>query len=238
MKKIRVSDDDKKICLPIAKGGQRLALVVARKVDGHFDKVRLRLCSAISSHIAVAFDNARLYYIAITDELTKTYTKRYFRQCIDNAFASFQENGNKFALLMMDLDKFKQVNDNHGHVVGDKVLHQLGDIIRHSVREEDLVFRYGGEEFAVILPATDGEGAYFVAERIRVATEEAMFEPSSVRLKLTISVGLATCPDASSVHDLVVAADQALYAAKHQGRNRIVAADNKDPRSTGFELIS
>jgi diguanylate cyclase (GGDEF)-like protein len=232
LKTITVSDDARQICIPIERGGARLALVLARKGEGHFDKSRLRLSTLISSHIAVAFDNARLYYIAITDELTKTFTKRHFRYCIDNAFADYQEIGNKFALLMMDLDKFKQVNDTYGHVTGDKVLQQLGDIIRQSVREEDLVFRYGGEEFAVILPATDGEGAKFVAERIRTSTESAVFESGTIDLKLTISVGLATCPDAPSVHALVVAADKALYAAKHQGRNRLVMADNTYELST------
>lgn len=222
----RVSDDAREICMPIEKGGQRLALVVARKSAGSFDRMRLKLSTVISSHIAVAFDNARLYYIAITDELTKTFTKRHFRQCIDNSFTDYQKYGNKFALLMMDLDKFKQVNDRHGHVAGDAVLQQLGDIIRHAVRGDDLVFRYGGEEFAVILPATDADGAQFVAERIRALTEAAVFEPGSIDLKLTISAGIATCPAAPTIHALIVAADQALYAAKHQGRNRVVLAEN------------
>ncbi|MCK4507367.1 MAG: diguanylate cyclase [Desulfuromonadales bacterium] len=221
----KVSEDVKEICMPIEKGGQRLALVVARKGDGKFDQVRLNLGAVISSHIAVAFDNARLYHIAITDELTKTFTKRHFRQCIDHSFADYQKYGNKFALLMMDLDKFKLVNDNHGHVVGDAVLQRLGEILCHSVRENDLVFRYGGEEFTVILPATDAKGALYVAERIRAATEVAVFEPGTIDLKLTISVGVATCPDAPTVHDLIVDADQVLYAAKHQGRNRVILSD-------------
>ncbi len=221
----RVSADAREIYMPIEKGGNRLALVVAKRNDGSFDKTRLNLSSVISSHIAVAFDNARLYYIAITDELTKTFTKRHFRQCIDKSFSDFQKYGNKFALLMMDLDKFKQVNDTHGHVAGDAVLQKLGEILHQSIRENDLVFRYGGEEFTVILPATDAKGAHFVAERIRAATEAAVFEPGTIDLKLTISVGVATCPDAPSIHDLIVAADQALYAAKDQGRNRVVLSE-------------
>ena len=221
----KVSADAREICMPIEKGGQRLALVVARKGSDHFDSVRLKLSAVISSHIAVAFDNARLYYIAITDELTKTFTERHFRQCIDKSFSDFQKYGNKFALLMMDLDKFKQVNDTHGHVAGDAVLKQLGEILHHSVRENDLVFRYGGEEFTVILPATDIKGAHFVAERIRAATEAAVFEPGTIDLKLTISIGVATCPDAPRVNDLIVAADEALYVAKNQGRNRVVISE-------------
>ena len=223
----RVSADAREICMPIEKGGHRLALIVARRGGNCFDGTRLNLGSVIRSHIAVAFDNARLYYIAITDELTKTFTKRHFRQCVDQAFAEYQEYGNKFALLMMDLDKFKQVNDTHGHVVGDAVLQHLGETLHQSVRVKDLLFRYGGEEFTVILPATDAKAALFVAERIRTAVEAAVFEPGTIDLKLTISIGVATCPDAPSVHDLVVDADQALYAAKHQGRNRVVVSDKE-----------
>jgi len=223
----RVSDDVKEICMPIEKGGQRLALVVARKADDQFDRVRLNLGAVISSHIAVAFDNARLYNIAITDELTNTFTKRHFRQCIESSFSEYQEYGNKFALLMMDLDKFKQVNDTHGHVAGDVVLQRLGEILHQSVRENDLLFRYGGEEFIVLLPATDANAALYVAERIRAATEAAVFGEGTIDLKLTISVGVATCPDAPSIHDLIVDADQALYTAKHQGRNRVVVSDKE-----------
>ncbi len=223
----KVSDDVREICMPIEKGGQRLALVVARKSVDQFDRVRLNLGAVISSHIAVAFDNARLYYIAITDELTKTFTKRHFRQCIESAFSEYQNYGNKFALLMMDLDKFKLVNDTHGHVAGDMVLQCLGEILYQSVRENDLIFRYGGEEFIVILPATDAKAALYVAERIRKATEVAVFGEGTIDLKLTISIGVATCPDAPSVHDLVVDADKALYAAKHQGRNRVVLSEKE-----------
>lgn len=223
--KTRISADSGQLCMPVEKGGQRLALVIAGKNSRYFDKERLKLCSVISSHIAVAFDNARLYYIAITDELTKTFTKRHFRQCIDQSFFEYQQYGHKFALLMMDLDKFKQVNDTHGHVVGDAVLKQLGEIIRSSVRENDLVFRYGGEEFTVILPNTGEKGARYVAERIRATTEETVFEPGTLDLKLTISIGIETCPQAPSIHDLIVAADRALYRAKKQGRNQVVLAE-------------
>jgi diguanylate cyclase (GGDEF)-like protein len=224
IEKTKVSADTTELCMPIEKGGQRLALVIARKKG--FDMERLKLCSVISSHIAVAFDNARLYYIAITDELTKTFNKRHFRQCIDQTFIEYQQYGHKFGLLMMDLDKFKQVNDTYGHVVGDAVLKQLGEIIRNSMRENDLAFRYGGEEFAVILPNTSEKGARYVAERIRSTTEAAVFEPGTIDLKLTISIGIETCPEAPSIHDLIVSADQALYAAKKKGRNQVVVAES------------
>ncbi len=231
LEKAKVSEGSKCLFMPIEKGGQRLALVFAKKKGNSFDMERLKLCSVISGHIAVAFDNARLYYIAITDELTKTFTRRHFRQCIDQTFIEYQQDGHKFALLMMDLDKFKQVNDTHGHVVGDAVLKQVGDIIHSSMRENDLVFRYGGEEFAVILPNTGEKGARYVAERIRSTTQAAVFKTGAIELKLTVSIGIETCPEAPSIHDLIVVADQALYAAKRQGRNQVVLADDSHKKS-------
>ena len=220
-----VPEGEREIRMPIIKGGHRLALIVARRNTGRFDGNRLRLGKVISGHIGSAFENARLYYIAITDELTGTFSKRHFRQCITEAFAEHQEFGAKFALIMMDLDHFKQVNDTHGHVAGDAVLQKLGELIRLAVRDNDLAFRYGGEEFAVILPDTTLKGAKLVAERIRSEVEQTVFEPGSLDLRLTISIGIATCPDATSIRDLIVAADQALYAAKSGGRNQVVAKE-------------
>lgn len=227
-----VSADKTELCMPIGKGDHRLALITVRKKKGRFEENRLKLSSVIGSHIGVAFDNARLYYIAITDELTKTFNKRHFRTCIDNTFGEFQQYGTRFGLLMMDLDKFKQVNDTHGHVVGDSVLQTLGEIIRQSVRENDLAFRYGGEEFAIILPDTSEKGARYVAERIRTATESTVFEPGTIDLKLTISIGICTCPDAPSIRDLIIAADKALYQAKDQGRNQVVVSEQVFEEST------
>jgi len=220
-----IAEEKNVLSMPIQKGSNRLALITVRKHKGVFDSKRLKLCNVIASHVTVAFDNARLYYIAITDELTKIFTKRHFRQCIDSTFSEYEKYGTRFALMMMDLDHFKSVNDTHGHVVGDSVLQKLGDIIKQSIRENDLPFRYGGEEFSVILPDTSEKGARYVAERIRSATEEMVFEPGTIDLKLTISIGISTCPRAPSIRDLIVAADKALYQAKSQGRNKFVVSD-------------
>lgn len=219
-----VSDDGRMISMPVVKGNKKYALIVARK-GSRFDVPRLKLSEIIRSHIEVAFENASLYYIAITDELTKAFTKRHFRNCIDGQFDSFIKYGSRFSLVMMDLDHFKKVNDNHGHVVGDSVLQKLGEIIKLSIRDNDLAFRYGGEEFALILPETDIKGAHLVAERVRSMVEATIFEPGEIDLRLTISLGLSTCRGAKAVRDVIVSADNALYAAKHQGRNRVIIAE-------------
>ncbi len=219
-----VSDGGRMIAMPVVKGEKRYALIVARRA-GKFDKIRLKLSEIIRSHIEVAFENARLYYIAITDELTNCFTKRHFRSCIDDQFYQFKKYGSKFSLVMMDLDHFKQVNDNHGHVVGDSVLQKLGELIQIEIRDNDLAFRYGGEEFALLLPETDTKGAHLVAERVRLSVESTLFEPGEIDLRLTISLGVSTCTEAKSVRDVVLAADKALYAAKDQGRNCVVAVD-------------
>jgi len=217
-----ISSDRSEVYLPIAKGGIRLALITARNKKQPFQAVKLKLLEAISNHIAIAFENARLYAIAITDELTGLYTVRHFRHCIDRQIGLFEHYGENLALLMIDIDNFKRINDTHGHVTGDFVLRQVAEIISESVRSEDLTFRYGGEEFCIILPATASQGALLVAERIRSQIEAAEIITDGVRLNVTVSIGLALCPDNSaSARDLVVEADKAMYVAKKSGKNRI-----------------
>ncbi|MBI5205825.1 MAG: GGDEF domain-containing protein [Nitrospirae bacterium] len=219
----KISDDRKQIYMPIEKSSAHLALLVVRKTDVSFDPVRLGLIGIMSSHISVAFENARLYYIAITDELTHLYTQRHFRYCIDKKFLDYEKYGEKITLLMMDIDDFKKVNDTYGHMAGDSVIKEVANIIMASVRDNDLAFRYGGEEFAVILPSTGIEGGKHVAERIRESIASAVFEKGTHNLKETISIGVSICPDnAKSVRDLILTADQALYKAKQTGKNKVV----------------
>ena len=127
-------------------------------------------------------------------------------------------------MLVFDLDHFKNVNDTHGHLVGDKVLAAMGEIVRKSVRAEDVACRLGGEEFAIVMRATGWAGALQMAERLRSAVEKHAFKADGVELSVTISVGTATLDPAR--HDepgtLLEEADQALYRAKDEGRNRVV----------------
>jgi len=228
LKEDLVSQDRKEVYLPLEKGGNKLAMIVIKKLDRSFDEMKLLHVKAISSHLSVAFDNARLYSLAITDELTGLYTRRHLRHIITREFDKFKERGEKITIKMLDLDDFKKVNVTYGHIVGDNVLKGLGRCIRDSVKQNDIAFRYGGEEFAVLLPATDIKGGLFVAERIRKAVEGYVFEEDGCKIRLTVSVGVSTCPgNAVTIHQLIITADKALYEAKRMGKNRVVASDSK-----------
>ncbi len=217
--------DGKLICLPIKKGDTSMALLAIGRTAKPFEAKRLALTTVISSFLSMAFENARLYSMAISDELTNLYTVRHFRHCIDRAVSQSERYGEKMSLLMLDIDDFKRINDAFGHLVGDSVLKEVAQSIAQSIRDSDLAFRYGGEEFTVLLPSTESKGGVFVAERIREAVEDHVFEGGTHKVRVTVSVGISTFPDdAASVKDMILAADQSLYAAKQTGKNRVVAA--------------
>jgi diguanylate cyclase (GGDEF)-like protein len=221
-----VSEDKKEIVLPIEKNDHRLALIVARRSKKPFDEMKLMLVKAITSHVAVAFENARLYTIAITDELTGLYSQRHFNHWMDKVFHDFGNYGEKFTLLILDIDDFKKVNDTYGHMVGDIVLKEIAGLIIESIKQTDVAFRYGGEEFTVLLPLTDLKDGKHVSERIRTSIENFVFDKSNHNIKLTVSIGIANCPDnAVTIHDLKLMADKALYEAKGLGKNQTVVSD-------------
>ena len=217
------SADGKQVYLPIIKGDRDLALVGVRKRNRAFDPERLKFVDAVCSHMAIAFDNAHLYSIAISDELTHLYSLRHFRYCIEREVMNFERNGDAFTLLLIDADDFKKINDAHGHIIGDTVLMETAQCIAASVRDNDLTFRYGGEEFAVLLPSTDAEGGRPVAERIRAAVEAHVVEIEGLQVRLTVSIGISSCPKtATDSRGLLMAVDRALYRAKAAGKNKIV----------------
>ena len=171
-------------------------------------------------------DNARLEALAHTDPLTDLLNRRALAERLLLELERARRYSSSVALLMIDIDLFKRVNDTHGHLVGDDVLMEAAALLQHTVRSVDVVARYGGEEFAIVLPETTGEGATAFAERIRERFEEHEFlADSGMRLKLTASVGVSwyPAPRVDSVEDLIARADQALYRAKAEGRNRVRA---------------
>ncbi len=161
--------------------------------------------------------NRRLEELSMKDYLTDLFNRRALIEKLDFEIKRSMRRNSPFSVLMLDLDHFKLVNDTHGHQIGDKILIQLADLFKKSVREIDIVGRYGGEEFLIILPDCELNEAVKVAERIRSAVEAFEFES---HIHMTISGGVAEY-HTGSIEDLIAAADQYLYEAKESGRNRI-----------------
>jgi two-component system cell cycle response regulator len=183
---------------------------------------------------AIALENAltvqRAESLSVTDDLTRLYNSRYLNQVLRRETKRASRSGRPLSLLFIDLDGFKQVNDTYGHLSGSKALVEAAGLIRGCARETDVVARFGGDEFSVILPDTGREGAVSVAMRVRERVAEHSFlKTDGLTVRLTASVGLATLPDvAGSAEELVRAADKAMYRVKDAGKNGIhVATDDE-----------
>jgi diguanylate cyclase (GGDEF)-like protein len=164
---------------------------------------------------------SRVEILAVTDPLTQLYNRRHFETLIENEFATTARYKSPASCLMIDVDFFKQVNDQYGHRAGDTVLKEIALIIKNCLRKVDTVARWGGEEFVVLLPRTKKEDALIAAERILTAISGHSF--ADINKQVTVSIGIASMPDPSidSSEKLVDASDAALYEAKGSGRNRI-----------------
>jgi len=166
-----------------------------------------------------------IYRLTIVDGLTQIHNQRYLLDFLERELSRSVRHFRPLSVLMIDLDRFKSVNDNHGHLAGDFVLRELSERIRRSVRREDLFARYGGEEFALVLVETQRETALEVAEKIRGTVFETPFIFDRKSIRASVSIGVATTQGerALSPKDLIKAADEHLYAAKRNGRNCVVA---------------
>ena len=178
----------------------------------------------LSAQFALEIKKVLLYEtvekLAITDSLTGLYVRRYFSERLEEELHRSKRHKFKFAFLMIDIDDFKLCNDTYGHLVGDVVLKEMSRIIKEHLRAIDVVSRYGGEEFAVLLPETGPDGAILVAERLRKKIEENVFTAYDEKLKVTISTGVSIYPqDATEEKGLIEKADTALYTAKRSGKN-------------------
>ncbi|HEU5182647.1 MAG TPA: diguanylate cyclase [Candidatus Polarisedimenticolia bacterium] len=169
--------------------------------------------------------NTQLMKLSVTDDRTRLYNDRYLRQRLSEEFKRSMRYGTALSVILLDLDHFKSVNDRYGHEFGDAVLLQFGGILVDNAREIDIVGRYGGEEFLMVLPNTDGIKAAIVGERVRKATEEHLFQVQDQILRITASAGISSIPTNREVREeeqFLRAADEALYRAKEAGRNKVI----------------
>lgn len=199
-----------------------------------FDRERLELLSILSSFAALAIHNARLHnrtkLMAITDYLTGLHNHRYFQQIFNQELGRARRYQKVMSMIILDVDDFKSFNDKFGHSVGDKVLVAIGDIITRSLRKVDYAFRYGGEEFVIILPETSLEHAIMTAERLRqkIADDAGSGVAEAEGSCITVSAGVAAYPeDGTNREDLFILMDNFLYKAKSLGKNLVCHSNMK-----------
>lgn len=217
------------LVLPLIVGDQPIGtFVVAHRRPGQFPPERREMLEVVANQVAVTLQNARLYAkmeeMATTDGLTGLANHRTFQAKLDETLARHRRQKREFCLLLTDIDHFKNVNDTHGHPVGDEVLRQVARCFEANLRETDVPCRYGGEEFSIILEDTDLEGARVIAERLREGVAKLGFTSEAGSFSCTISIGIGHWPtDAAEKQELIDLADQALYHSKHNGRNQVTA---------------
>lgn len=179
--------------------------------------------SIIATHDELEDSVRKLHELSISDNLTDAYNRRYFFEASEDLIADARKDQHKAALIMLDVDHFKRINDTHGHQAGDFVLVKLAEAIRSTLRDSDIFARIGGEEFSIFLNHTSLEGAGVVAEKIRTLVENMTFDYESTPIRVTVSIGISELDHQKrTADDLYKASDRKLYAAKESGRNRVV----------------
>ena len=169
---------------------------------------------------------SKLVEMANKDPLTNLYNRRYFNDVADTLLSMAHRQQQEFSIFMLDIDRFKLINDTYGHNAGDVVLKKLSNLLTTSIRQSDVAIRFGGEEFVVLLPNTNIDGAVLIAKKLKEAIENIEIKiPNIDIIKFTVSIGISQCDcskNAEVIDDLVHKADEALYEAKRAGRNKIV----------------
>jgi len=216
------------LCVPIRSGKKIYGILhMASRYQNAFDEEDATLANAICEQIGMAVESAQLFeevsHLAITDELTGLYNIRHLKRVLGEEVKRSIRYNRPLSFFMLDIDWFKIYNDQHGHPRGDEILRILSGLLQQNTRDVDTVFRYGGEEFSVIIPEVSKGEAYAMAERVRRVIQEHVFpyEEDQPSGNLTVSIGVANLPDdAYEGDELVDKADRALYRAKHSGRNQ------------------
>jgi len=211
--------------LPLIAGEEVIGvLAVVSPERGQFTEDTARVVGSIALEASVAVQNAHLFELATEDGLTRLFVRRYFDQRLIEEWHRARRYGGRFALILADLDDFKEINDEHGHPAGDVVLREFSARTIESMRAGDIPARYGGEEFAMLLARANANDARRVAERLRQAVAAMRMQHGGVQLTITASFGIASFPDCGqddSVEEVFQKADSALYLAKSMGKNRV-----------------
>ena len=207
--------------------GQHLGDLVFRRNQRFSDHEQAQLESLLST-LLFPIRNALLYRAAtqraLRDPLTGTGNRIAMEQTLQREIDMSRRHRQPLSLLMLDIDHFKSVNDTHGHAAGDHVLREVAASIKQQLRNVDMVFRYGGEEFLILLSNTGRESAALVGERLRYAAQSNDYWAANTRIELTVSLGCSTLLPGESADSLLRRADNALYVAKREGRNRLAMA--------------
>ncbi len=233
------------LAVPMLSRGRLIGVVEAIDTlsNARFGSEEARLLSLLLEPAAVAVDNAMLLRrseeLSITDDLTKLYNSRFLNATLRREVERSKRYRTPVSLIFLDLDGFKSVNDQHGHLFGSRALIEVGSVLKSTVREIDIVSRFGGDEFTVILPQTGPEGAQIIADRIRQKIEETIFlETYGVQVRLTASIGIASFPDhGRTKDDLIARADGAMYSVKGRGKNGVALSDPEGPRPLQVQTI-
>ncbi len=221
------------VCVPLNGKEKRLGIIYLEHYrDDYFTIEAKRYLNTLAIAIRLSLENAQLYAkleeMALIDGLTGLHNRMFFNKEINNCMDNYKKFGLPFVLTILDIDHFKKVNDNYGHLCGDMVLQEMGELIRQSIRKDDIVCRYGGEEFAIIFRNTqDMSGINLRLEALRVKMEAKRTECNNSEIQVTSSFGVVSCcstEKCGSVEEVIRRADEALYEAKRSGRNRICIA--------------
>jgi diguanylate cyclase (GGDEF)-like protein len=230
------------MCVPLIFFGEKLGvLALDSAAKDALQDEDIQPLESVADICAAAIQNAnyfeRMRQLAYVDGLTGIHNRRYFEMRIVEELERASRFQGRVALIMVDIDHFKRLNDEFGHILGDEVLRCIAGILKQQLRKVDMVCRYGGEEFAVVVPETTGDNAMVVAEKLRRQIECHPFP--GVPRPVTMSCGVADYPSHGVTRDEVVAAaDGALYRAKQAGRNRVMAATVQREASTANKEVS
>jgi diguanylate cyclase (GGDEF)-like protein len=216
------------ICVPLKSKLRVLGVIQLVNVDmAHFTHEEEFFLQALCDYAAIAIENARsvekIQELTITDDCTGLFNARHLYKTLETEVYRSARFGYEFSVLFIDLDHFKSVNDTHGHLIGSKLLAEIGYLIKAQLRLIDFAFRYGGDEFVVLLPQTGKDQALVVAHRLRDSLRASCFcKEEGLNLNVRASMGLATYPhDAKSPHDIIRQADEMMYMVKNSTRDNI-----------------